>query len=156
MEQRNSNQENYIEKELKDKAKLHIFCSEGGMRIVRLEKNGELLSYGAYPRSPGIASMAANDSRFNHGEYEFSKDVINIKSITGISSILQKIIDCFYLCGDSIDIYYSEREHQFVCSTPSSLSAGGRSYSGVGNGIINAIYSCIHSKMIYQELGKLA
>jgi hypothetical protein len=46
-----------LEKALNDGAKIHIFRSGGGLRVIRVEKKGKLISYGEHPYlSGGIVS----------------------------------------------------------------------------------------------------
>lgn len=135
-----------LEAALKDNAVLHASRSGGGLRIVRLEKDGKLLTYGEFPWFSGALSHAENDFGLSYNEQYLGKDAKHLHYLTGASPDVQDIIDRFILCGDSVDIRYSNEENQFICNAPR--------YSGVGKDILSSIYSCINAKMMYHELGK--
>lgn len=147
-------QENYlnIEQALKDGARLHAFRSGGGLRVISVEKNEQLLSYGEYPWISGALAHAESDFGLSYIEQYSGKNARHIHYLTGASSpVLQDVIDCFILCGESIDIYY--KDNQFICNTTTE-SERCKGYSGIGNDIIKAIHSCIQAKMLYSEFAK--
>lgn len=143
--------QNEIEKELMNNAILHAFCSEDGIRTIQIEKDGNQTTYRAYPQFHGTSTNMENDFMIDHKEPQFLGGIKSYQAPTKMPPILKSIIDCFLLCGKSIDIYYSKKSKQFICNSQLLSLNGTRGYSGIGDNILDALHSCIHSKMLYRE-----
>jgi hypothetical protein len=58
-----------IETALYNGAKMHCFLSGGGLRVVRLERNGKLVGYGEHPHLEDALSHAAEDYEAGGRDY---------------------------------------------------------------------------------------
>ena len=137
-----------LEKALKNGAKIHIFRSGGGLRVVRVKKENKLISYGEYPFFSGALAHAESDFGLSYEEQYLSKHPRHHHYLTGAYPIPYDILDIFVYGGRTLDILYSTKDEKFICvrSAP-DLPESGRLIWGTGNHIQHAISECISTTL---------
>jgi hypothetical protein len=93
-----------IEMALKDGARMHGFLSGGGLRVVRIEKDGELKGYGEHPNVEEALSHANKDILYGGRPYKLVYGVLNPHYLTG-SSTASSRLDGWLLKGNTFDSY---------------------------------------------------
>ena len=93
-----------IDKALREGCKLHTLLSGGGLRVVRIEKNGELKGYGEHPHIEDALSHANED--FLAGNRPYDEVYGNTKPhyLTG-SSTSTSPLDHWLLQGNNFDAW---------------------------------------------------
>ena len=106
-----------LEKALRDGAKIHIFRSGGGLRVVRVEKKGELISYGEHPYLSGALAHAESDFGLSYAE-QYGDDGKHLHYLTGEYPKFSDPIDAYISGDNTLDIFYSEKCKSIFCTTP--------------------------------------
>jgi len=73
------------EKALAAGARLRAFCSGGGLRVLRLEKGGELVGYGEHLNVEGAFELLAEDFEAGHRSYGDVYGVLHPHHMAGSS-----------------------------------------------------------------------
>jgi hypothetical protein len=102
----------HLQQAIQEGARLHAFLSGGGLRIVRLEKDGKLLGYGEHPNIEEALRHADEDAAAGGREYSkvYGKGGYT-HYLTG-SSISSSDLDRWVLRGRIFDVVY--KSDQFV------------------------------------------
>jgi hypothetical protein len=132
-----------LEKALKDGAKIHIFGSGGSLRVVRVEKNGELISYGEHPYLSGALSYAETDFGLS---YEERKKAKRTHYLTGAYPCPSDLMDIWIHSGKVLDIYYSHSWGCIICTRPveSRLNRKNEILWGTSHdSVVGAISACL-------------
>lgn len=130
----------HLEKALKDGAKIHCFRSGGGLRVVRVEKLGKLISYGEYLYFPGALAHAENDFGLNYEEQYGGENARHEHYLTGAYPLPHDVFDNYLNRGKSLDILYSSHLKQFVCI---SEVKKGEIIWGSSSTILSSIMDCL-------------
>ena len=151
----------HLEEALKDGAKMHVFLSGGGLRVVGLEKKkdskedigheeDEHLSYGEFPYFSGALSHAEEDFGLSYSEQYGKK---HVHYLTGAYPMPFDVIDVYLKAGGSFVVVYSKRWEKFICTTPAprSLQRNNEVLWGTGINILSAICSCLISFQFEDE-----
>ncbi len=93
-----------IEEALKEGCHLHGFRSGGGLRVIRIEKNGELNGYGEHPNVEEALSYANEDFLAGGREYKDVYGKLKPHYWTG-SQTKTSSLDAWLLRGNTIDSY---------------------------------------------------
>ncbi len=136
-----------LEKALKDGAKIHIFQSGGGLRVVRVEKDGKLISYGEYPYLSGALSHAETDFGLSYEEQYSGKKAKYRHYLTGARAKSFDLMD-IYVSTNTLDLFYSKRWKCIICITPvdAHLNCKDEIHWGTSdNHLIWAISNCLLS-----------
>jgi len=105
-----------LEKALKEGAKIHVFKSGGGLRVVRLEKDEELISYGEHPYFSTALSHAESDFELSYEEQYEGENAKHQFYAFGVHPLPNDAIDMYvYHHGIAFDIFYSKKWNSFVC-----------------------------------------
>lgn len=96
-----------IEKALKKGGRLHTFRSGGGLRVVRIERNGELLAYGEHPSIDDALAHAAEDFKAGGREYGSVYGGSKPHYLTGSPEATSRL-DLWVLQGHNFDAYYDK------------------------------------------------
>ena len=143
-----------LEKALKDGAKIHIFRSGGGLRIVRVEKKGKLISYGEHPYLSGAFSHAETDFGLSYEKQYSGRKARHDHYYTGAYPMPNDQPDNYvFYTGYCLDIFYSAKWGAFVCTTPpsSELNRKNEIRWGSSDNFIGAITSCLLSSNFEDE-----
>lgn len=111
-------QESYpnLENALKEGANIHVFRSGGGLRVVRLEKMGKLISYGEHPYFSTALSHAESDFGLSYEEQYDGENSKHKWFITGTHPLPHDAIDVYvFHHGTAFDVFYSKKLNSFVC-----------------------------------------
>lgn len=142
-------QESYpnLEKALEGGAKIHIFRSGGGLRVVRIEKEEKLVSYGEYPYFAGAMEHAENDFGMDYKAQYSGTHSKHTHYLTGAYPMAHDIIDSYIFCGKTLDIFYSKNWNKFVCVTTTTKIDRDENEIiwGSGTSILYAISACFTS-----------
>lgn len=120
-------QESYpnLEQALKEGAKIHVSRSGGGLRVVRVEKEKKLVSYGEHPYFSGALAHAESDFGLSYEELYCNDDAKHVHYLTGAYALPHDILD-LYVCNqgaNAFDITYSKKWEEFICTRPSQRLA---------------------------------
>lgn len=142
-------QESYpnLENALKEGANIHVFRSGGGLRVVRLEKKGKLISYGEHPYFSTALSHAESDFGLSYEEQYNPENGKHIHYLTGAYPLPYDILDLYvYNRGaDAFEITYSKKWEKIICIRPSrelSLPNHKNIIWGTGLSLLWAIADC--------------
>jgi hypothetical protein len=136
-----------LEKALKEGAKISIFRSGAGLRVVKVEKEGDLLSYGEHPYLSGALSHAETDFGLSHEEQYSGEKAKHRLYLSGAYPDPSDLMDT-YVYNSSLELFYSKRWKRIICTTPTDarLNRKGEIHWGTsGNSLIWAISSCLLS-----------
>lgn len=92
----------HIEQKLRDGAKLHAFRSGGGLRVVRVEMEGELVGYGEHPQVEDALSHCDEDCLHGGRDYREVYGRAKPNYLTGSSSPTSEL-DAWLLRGQTFD-----------------------------------------------------
>ena len=135
-----------LEKALKDGAKIHIFRSGGALRVVRVEKNGELISYGEHPHLSGALSHAEADFGLSYEKQYSGRKAKHTHYLTGAYPCSSDLMDIWIYSGKVLDIYYSQSWECIICTRPveSRLNRENEILWGTSHGsVVGAISACL-------------
>lgn len=93
-----------IDRALRSGARLHAFRSGGGLRVVRLEKSGELVGYGEHPQVEDALSHTAEDFEAGGRPYEEVYGGAKPHYLTG-SLTPSSPLDTWLLKGSTFDAF---------------------------------------------------
>lgn len=96
-----------IEKALKKGGRLHTFRSGGGLRVVRIERRGELVAYGEHPNLEDALSHAAEDYLAGGRDYDSVYGGSKPHYLTG-SSTASSSLDRWVLQGNNFDAHWDQ------------------------------------------------
>ena len=135
-----------LEKALKDGAKIHIFRSGGGLRVVSVKRGGEIVSYGEYPYLSGALAHAESDFGLNYEEQYSGKKAKHRHYLTGAQPESFDLMDA-YVCTSILDLFYSKRWNCIVCTTPTDVHFNRENeiHWGTSTDLIWAISNCLLS-----------
>ena len=102
-----------LETALKDGGRMHVFLSGGGLRVVRIEKAGELVAYGEHPYIADAMLHTAEDYVAGGRPYEEVYGSKRRHYLTG-SSKPNSELDALVRQGDTFDVTFEDG--QFVCA----------------------------------------
>ena len=136
-----------LQKALRDGAKIHIFRSGGGLRVVRLVKGKKCISYGEYPNLSGALAHAESDFGLSYNEQYGGENAKHEHYLTGAYPRTYDPIDMYIQGGHSFDIFYSKKWEEFVCitETPSELNRDNEILWGASPILMAAISLCLIS-----------
>lgn len=140
-----------LEKALNDGAKIHIFRSGGGLRVIRVEKKGKLISYGEHPYLSGALSHVDKDFGLSYNDQYLGKNAKHDHYYTGAYPIPSDALDNYVFYTASLDIFYSVKWGRVVCTTsiPFELNREKNRENeirwGSSDNLVGAITSCILS-----------
>lgn len=142
-----------LEQALKDGATLRAFLSGGSLRVVRVEKDEKLLSYGEYPYFPGALSHAENDFGSSYEEQYTGINAKHTHYLTGAYPLPYDAFDVYLKYGRSFDVFYSKRWKQFICTTPAPMNMhrNNEILWGSSSGLLSAIVTCLLSFQFEDE-----
>ena len=142
-------QESYpnLENALREGAKIHIFRSGGGLRVVNVEKEKNPVSYGEYPYLSGALAHAESDFGLSYEEQYLSENAKHTHHKTGAYPLPHDIPDLYvYKQGaNALDIIYSEKWKKIICIRPSQQQALPNHENiiwGAGLTLLGAIAEC--------------
>ena len=110
-----------LEKALRKGANIRVFCSGGRLRVVWLEKEGKLISYGEHPYFSGALAHAESDFGLSYEEQYSGGNAKHKHYLTGAYPLPHDIQD-LYVYGkgaDAFDITYSKKWEKIICIRPS-------------------------------------
>lgn len=95
-----------IERALRDGCRLHAFRSGGGLRVVRMERDGTLVGYGEHPEMEEALRHADEDVAAGGRPYAevYGEDGLYDHYLTG-SSTKSSDLDAWILKGGTFDAY---------------------------------------------------
>lgn len=96
-----------IEQALRAGARLHSFLSGGGLRVVRLEKGGQLTGYGEAPHIEEALEQASRDFLAGHEPYK----TVYLIGDTNTTSRL----DAWIRAGNAMNCQYENDGQGFLC-----------------------------------------
>ena len=142
-----------LEKALNDGAKIHIFRSGGGLRVVSVERGSSLLSYGEYPYLAGALAHAERDFGLSYEDQYMSSNARHDHYLSGAYPMPGDPFDNYVFCSYGLDIFYSEAWKKFICTTraPLQLNRKNDILWGSADNFIGAITSCLLSFHIEDE-----
>ena len=117
-------------------AELRAFCSVGGLRVVRIEREGTLLGYGEHPSLEDALSHANEDILAGHREYKEVYGESKPHYLTG-SSTPTSLADQWVLSGNKIRCFFDNLAQKFVCEMTDYL--GEAIKKGVGGSFDSAL-----------------
>jgi hypothetical protein len=96
----------HIHKAFVSGCKLHAFLSGGGLRVVRIEKNGTLKGYGEHPHIEEALAHADEDYAAGGRKYKdvYGEDKIHTHYLTG-SSTTSSTLDSWVHQGRTFDVW---------------------------------------------------
>jgi len=145
-----------LEQALKGGARIHIFRSGSGLRVVRVEHGDALISYGEFPWLAGALIHAEEDFGLDYDAQYCGIDAKREHRIFGGSSIPADLIDLWINQGNTLDLWFSNKKHLFYCSR--NIYNGRYIFVGYSKGsILDSMLYCIAktkamSKREYNEL----
>jgi len=98
-----------LEKSLEEGCKLHGFRSGGGLRVIRLEQEGNLRGYGEHPNVEDALSHADEDFLAGGREYKTVYGKSKPHYLTGSQTVTSPL-DGWLIQGKTIDAYMQEGE----------------------------------------------
>jgi hypothetical protein len=101
----------HIHKGLREGARLHAFLSGGGLRVVRLEKEGKLIGYGEHPYIEEALRHADEDTAAGQRDYKKVYGKIYDHYYTGSSSPSSDL-DAWVRQGRTFDVTYEDGQFQ--------------------------------------------
>lgn len=135
-----------LQEALLDGAKIHIFRSAGGLRVVRVNgKDGKLISYGERPYLSVALSHAENDFGLSYDEQYSNGQAKHEHYLTGSYPMPLDPIDIYFHGGNTLDIFYSKKWEEIICTTPtqSELSRENEILWGASKTLVAAISLCL-------------
>jgi hypothetical protein len=91
-----------IQKSLEVGCRLHGFLSGGGLRVIRIEKDGKLRGYGEHPNVEGALQHADEDYLAGGRPYNQVYGGLKLHYLTG-TSMASSVLDQWFLAGRTID-----------------------------------------------------
>ena len=136
-----------LEKVLKDGAKIHISRSGGGLRVVSVEKDGKLISYGEYPYPFGALSHAETDFGLSYEEQYSGLKAKHKHYLTGAQPSSFDLMDTYVYANNTLDLFYSKRWKCIICITPRDVHCNRENeiHWGTSVNLIRAISGCLLS-----------
>lgn len=141
-----------LEKALMDGAKIHVFRSGGGLRVVRVEKYEELISYGEHPYFSGALSHAESDFGLTYKQQYSGENAKHTNYLTGAYPVSYDVFDAYIFGGRTLDIIYSEASKQFICKTENILTS--EKFEASSDDMLSAIRACLVSEGSINEENK--
>ena len=136
-----------LENALKEGANIRIFRSGGGLRVVRVEKEGKLISYGEYPYLSGALSHAETDFGLSYEDQYSGEKAKHLHYISGAYPEPSDLIDT-YVYSSSLSLFYSKRWGRIICTTPTDRRLNRKDeihWGTSNNNLIWAISECLLS-----------
>lgn len=103
---------NRIETFLDEKTKLHAFLSGGGLRVIRVEREQQLIGYGEHPNVHDALRILAEDLEEGGRPYNEVYGKIELHYLTG-SSMPEDCLDAWIRKGSTFDAY--KKGDMFFC-----------------------------------------
>lgn len=101
-----------IEQALRYGCRLHAFRSGAGLRVVRIEKDGDLVGYGEHPHASDALSHANEDILAGGRPYDEVYGCLKPHYLTGSSSANDEL-DLWLLQGHTFDVRCEGNEFVF-------------------------------------------
>ena len=142
-----------IEKALRDGAEFYAFLSGGGLRVVRIMKDDQLLSYGEHPHFSGALSHADQDFGLSYEQQYLGDNPKHLHYLTGAYPMPFDVFDIFLKTGKTFTVIYSVRWSQFVCTipSPSHMRRNNEILWGSSTNLLGAVASCLISFMFQDK-----
>jgi len=135
-----------LEEALLGGAKIHIFRSGGGLRVVRVNgKDGKLISYGEHPYLSVALSHAENDFGLSYDEQYSNGQAKHEHYLSGAYPMPFDPIDIYVHGGNTLDIFYSKKWENIICTTPTQneLNRENEILWGASKTLMGAISLCL-------------